>query len=634
MVVAPMSQQPAKPSAQPPPSKSSAEPLPPARAPGEDPERYWLEHVYQGGARQLTVRAVVSGMVIGGIMCLSNLYVVLKTGWSLGVTITACILAYAAFGLLQKVRLVGNDFTVLENNAMGSVASAAGYMTGGGNMAAVPALLMLTGALPSTGGLVVWFAVVAALGVFAAIPIKRQLINVEALAFPTGTATAETLRALHGHGEEAKQKARLLGWSGLVGAVVALLRDARGAWMKWNLPDRVGLPFSISDKPAGSWGLSLDLSLLLVGAGMMISIKTGWSMLAGAVFTYGFLAPAMHARGVIEVVTYKSINSWMLWTGAAMLVSSGLLSFAFEWRSVARSFRELAGLFGRKTEAQEDPLAGVECPPTWFPLGFAVLGPVAVFLMGWLFGIPWWAGVLALPLAVLMGVVASRVTGETDTTPTKALGPVTQLIYGGLLPGNLTANIMSANATGGVGLHSADLLTDLKSGWLLGANPRQQFLGQLFGVVAGSLVLVPAFNLLVPSAEVLGGDEFPAPAALVWAGVSKMLVQGVGALPESARVGALCGALAGVALVLLERYAPKGAKPYIPSAAGFGLAIVIPGASSISLFIGAAVAEGLKRWRPRLAEAAVLPVGAGFIAGESLMGIAIAMLKAVGLMPR
>jgi uncharacterized oligopeptide transporter (OPT) family protein len=254
--------------------------------------------------------------------------------------------------------------------------------------------------------------------------------------------------------------------------------------------------------------------------------------------------------------------------------------------------------------------------------------------MGWLFGIPWWAGVLALPLAVLMGVVASRVTGETDTTPTKALGPVTQLIYGGLLPGNLTANIMSANATGGVGLHSADLLTDLKSGWLLGANPRQQFFGQLFGVVAGALVLVPAFNLLVPQPEVLGGDEFPAPAALVWGGVSKMLMQGVGALPETARVGALCGALAGVVLVLLERYAPKGMKPYIPSAAGFGLAIVIPGASSFSLFIGAAVAAGLKRWRPKLAEAAVLPVGAGFIAGESLMGIAIAMLKAVGFMPK
>jgi len=251
--------------------------------------------------------------------------------------------------------------------------------------------------------------------------------------------------------------------------------------------------------------------------------------------------------------------------------------------------------------------------------------------MAYLFQIPVWAGVLALPLSVIMGVIASRVTGETDTTPTKALGPVTQLLYGGLLPGNLAANVMSANATGGVGLHSADMLTTLKSGWLLGASPRKQFIGQLFGVVAGAVVVVPAFNLLVPSADMLGTEEFPAPSSMVWAGVSKMLMNGVGSLHTSARIGALCGLTLGVALVLLERWAPKKAKPFIPSASGLGLAIVIPGASSISFFIGAAIAEVLRRKTPKLAEATVLPVSSGLIAGESLMGIAIAMLVAFGV---
>ena len=61
----------------------------------DDPELRWLREVYQPGARQLTVRAVLAGMVIGMVMCLSNLYVVLKTGWSLGVTITSCILAWS-----------------------------------------------------------------------------------------------------------------------------------------------------------------------------------------------------------------------------------------------------------------------------------------------------------------------------------------------------------------------------------------------------------------------------------------------------------------------------------------------------------------------------------------------------------
>ena len=71
-----------------------------------DPERYWLQNVYKGAERQLTVRAVIAGMVIGAVMCLSNLYVILKTGWSLGVTITACILAFATFGALRAVGLV------------------------------------------------------------------------------------------------------------------------------------------------------------------------------------------------------------------------------------------------------------------------------------------------------------------------------------------------------------------------------------------------------------------------------------------------------------------------------------------------------------------------------------------------
>jgi OPT family oligopeptide transporter len=634
--------QPATPSPQQLQIARDPEAKPPPPPEGHDPERYWLEHVYQGGARQLTVRAVVAGMLIGAVMCLSNLYVVLKTGWSLGVTITACILAFASFGALRAMRLQKEEFTALENNALCSVASGAGYMTGGGNMAAVPALLVLTGVLPPTGWLVVWFAVMAALGVFAAIPIKRQLINVEALPFPTGTATAETLKALHGHDEGSRGKARYLGLAGLVGAVLAFWREGRAAWLSWNLPAKLGLPFTLGGRPAVEWTLSLDMSLMLIGAGALMSFKTGWSMLLGAILTYGFLAPEMVAQGAIkmvqqggtQVVTFKEINTWMLWTGAALLVSSGLLSFAFQWRSVARSFRELAGLFGKKKGEEKDPLAGVECSPAWFPLGFLVLGPVAVFLMAYLFAIPWWAGVLALPLAVVMGVIASRVTGETDTTPTKALGPVTQLIYGGLLPSNIPANVMSANATGGVGLHSADLLTGLKTGWLLGANPRQQFYGQLFGVVAGAAVVVPAFNLLVPDASVLGSEEFPAPAALVWAGVSKMLAVGMSALPESARIGAACGAALGVVLVLLERWAPKSLKAYIPSAAGFGLAIVLPASSSLSFFIGATLAEVLRRKRPKFAEATVLPVASGVIAGESLMGILIAMLKAFGIMPK
>src|SRR5277367_5354829 len=92
--------------------------------------REWLRTVYQGDrVRQLSVRSIVTGMLIGGVMSISNLYVGLKTGWGLGVTITACIIAYAVFKALEVVipRYREDPFTVLENYTMSSAASAAGY---------------------------------------------------------------------------------------------------------------------------------------------------------------------------------------------------------------------------------------------------------------------------------------------------------------------------------------------------------------------------------------------------------------------------------------------------------------------------------------------------------------------------
>src|SRR5206468_5672366 len=92
--------------------------LEPPRTP-EQIERHWFEHVYAGSRmRQLTLRAVVMGMLLGMVMCLSNLYVGLKAGWSMGVAITSCIMAYVAFSGLHRVFPKWfPDYSILENNA-------------------------------------------------------------------------------------------------------------------------------------------------------------------------------------------------------------------------------------------------------------------------------------------------------------------------------------------------------------------------------------------------------------------------------------------------------------------------------------------------------------------------------------
>jgi len=600
---------------------STPAPVPPSP---KDPEQLWLEQTHQPGEVNLTLRAVFWGMLIGGAMCLSNLYVFFKTGWSMGVTLTACILAFGLFQALQGLRLVRRPLGMLENNALTTVASGAGYMTGGGNMAAFGALLMVTTVRPDGLGMVAWFACIAALGVFAAIPIKRQLINREGLSFPTGTATAETIRSIHAAADGAgKGKAAWLAGSAVFAAVLTWVRDA------WHwLPGTIGLPLTLAGHRLAEWTLSLKTEVVLLGGGALMSFRTGWSLLLGGLLTYAVLAPSLVAQGAVSSVSYKAIVAWTLWPGASILVASGIVSFLFDYKSVGRSLTGLGGLFRRGTAAAG--ISSVECPEWWFPAGFLVLGPIVAFLMVWLFQVPLWAGLIAIPLSVLMGFVAARVTGETDVTPTKALGPVTQLIYGVITPGNLSGNIMSANVTGGIGLHAADLLTTLKTGWLLGAKPRHQLYAQLFGVVAGALVVVPAFRLILPDPSVLGGEAWPAPSCVVWAGVSKAFSGGIAALPSSARVAIVVGLALGTALALLEKFAPARLRHLIPSASGVGIAMVIPGSNCLAMFAGAAIAEWLRRRNPALAEKTVVPVASGLIAGESLMGILVAILLVVG----
>lgn len=583
--------------------------------------------------RQLTVRAILAGALLGGVMSLSNLYVALKSGWSFGVSITAGILAFAIFALLLRVRLIRREFGILENNAMQSVASAAGYMTGGGTVAAIPALMMITGRPMDGWTMFFWITTIAMLGVVMAIPMKQQMINVEQLRFPTGTAAAETLRALHGDGRDGHDKARWLGWGAATGALVAVLRDAPVAWTKWlttalpdlplswlnwRLPGKLPVfPFNLRGRPFYDYTLSLECGLILVGAGMIMGFRAAWSMLLGAGVNFGVFAPWLYEHGIIEPrLGYAAIVKWSVWFGSAMILTSGLLSFAFQWRTVVRAVKSVSAAFGGPQTVAEI----AEVPMKWFFFGVLVLAPVVVFLEWFLFGIHWWLGIVSVVLGFFIAIVACRATGETDTTPTGALGKITQVTFGVLDPGNTTTNLMTANVTGGVGIHAADLLTDLKSGYLLKADPRQQFWAQFLGVMAGSLFVVPAYRLLIPTADMIGTDQWPAPGAQTWMGAAQLLAKGWASLHVTAQWAILVGGVLGVGLVLLERFFPK-ARPYIPSAAAFGLGFTTPGYNTIAIFLGALIAVVLEKARPKFAERTVVPVGSGLIAGESIVGV-------------
>jgi uncharacterized oligopeptide transporter (OPT) family protein len=214
------------------------------------------------------------------------------------------------------------------------------------------------------------------------------------------------------------------------------------------------------------------------------------------------------------------------------------------------------------------------------------------------------------------------VTGETDTTPVGPMGKVTQLIFGALHPGNVNVNLMSANITAGAATSSADLLTDLKSGYLLGANPRQQFLAQFAGIFVGTVVSVLTFAVLVPDAQVLGTDQFPAPAAQTWSAVAIALGQGLSSLEPVKLWLIFAGGVVGVVLQLAPAVLPKY-QQYLPSASAFGLAWVFNWYYGLLFFLGALVALLIERRKPKLAKEFTLPVASGVVAGGSLMGVAL-----------
>lgn len=464
-----------------------------------------------------------------------------------------------------------------------------------------------------------------------AVPMKRNMINIEQLKFPSGIAAAETLRSLHSKGAEAVNKARSLGLAGLFGAIVAWFRDAG---KPWAMPSPVTFPVDYSGFPLRSWTLSFEMSAIMIAAGAIIGWKVAWSMLLGAAVNYAYLAPTMVNLGAIDSTNlgYSVIVRWSTWTGASIMVTSGLLAFFMQWKTIARAFSGLGKIFAPKHAAgsKEDPLERIEVPASWFLWGTALSGLGCVLVLTLAFGTHWYMGIIAVLLTFLLSIVACRATGESDITPVGAMGKITQLTFGVLAPSNMVTNLMTASVTAGAAGASADLLVDLKSGYVLGANPRKQFIAQFLGIFAGLLVVVPAFYVLVPDAASLGTDKWPAPAAQVWSAVARLLSAGFLALHPTARYGMLVGGLIGIIVPLLPRMLPKKAHGFCPSAMGLGLALVIPFYNSLSMFIGAAIALILEKKRPALADMYIIPVASGLIAGESIMGIVIAILQARG----
>jgi uncharacterized oligopeptide transporter (OPT) family protein len=622
----------------------------------EEKDRWWLDKVYRGSMRQLTVRSALTGMMLGGILSLTNLYVGAKTGWTLGVGITSVILAFAMFKVLASVHLA-SEFTILENNAMQSIATAAGYMTSP-MISSLAAYMMVTGHVLPMYQTMLWIIFLALLGVLFAFPFKRRFINDEQQPFPEGRAAGIVMDSLHhGEAESGLLKAKLLVGFGALAAVVKLLQSA--VIMGYlhltsiNIPEflddwvyrKLGWVPQILGTPVTSLTLRPELDLPMVGAGGLMGIRTGFSILLGAAVNYALLAPVMIQQGDIVPnaqgrLGFREITFWSLWCGVAMMTVASLLTFFAKPQILIGAFSKLFG----KRRGTTDILSHIELP-LWVSLvGIPILGAVVVYMAHSFFGVAAWVSVLAVVLVFAFCLIAINSTGLTSITPIGAMGKLTQLTFGALVPGDKAVNLMTAGITGEVASHSANLLQDIKPGYMLGAKPRQQAVGHALGVCAGALLSVPVFYLVflklspeqtfdpgLSAAYQIDLDQYPMPAATIWYAVADVLAQGLEHIRLSARYAALVGIVLGLGLEWL-RLGTKNRFPLSPVAIGLGF--VIPFNTCLSMFVGSFLFWLFGILWPNKGSKAneVLvqnqePICAGLIAGGALMGIAVAVAE-------
>jgi OPT family oligopeptide transporter len=519
--------------------------------------------------------------------------------------------------------------TILENNCMQSAASSAGYSTGGTLISAFAAYMLINNRTMSLPTMLAWVFCLAVLGVTMAIPMKRQMINVEQLRFPSGIAAAETLRALHSVGESGMRSARALGWAGLL-AVIS----------KFWTEGLVVISAKLGPYMIGTWVAALNQRVfgrewmgrtvmfswepMFIAAGAITGLHVCWSMFLGSITAWMIFAPILQHRGIIQGEGYAAIVQWTLWGGVACMVTSSLLSFGLQWRTALAAFADLRAMFGGAKRDAHDPIAAIETPASWF-IGGQLFGFIGLAWLGHrTFGMPYWETAVAVLLSFALALVACRVTGETDTTPVGAMGKITQLTFGAISPGHVNSNLMSANITAAAAGGSADLLTDLKSGYLLGAHPRKQFIAQFSGIFVGTLVSVLCFRLLVPDASALGTNQFPAPAAQTWRAVAVALSEGLRALGPVKMWSIVIGGFVGIALTVLPMIFPAR-RHLIPSPAGVGLAWTFHWYYGLLFFIGGLVGWWVEKKRPTWSAEYTFPVASGWIAGESLTGVGLVM---------
>ena len=554
---------------------------------------------------ELTWQAILVGYFLGAIITLSIGYASLILGFSIEGSELAAILG---FGVLRGVM---RRTSIIENNINQTIASSVNGASAG-MMFSVPALFIL-GQTEFNPMLMVFGCIAGGvLGIAFIIPLRKQMIDFERLAFPGGIAVAAILKS---PGAGIRKALLLLAGAGL-SAAVHFTSQLTG-FENGRLGDLIGMPEYMN----GVW----YISLLTVGVGFLAG-KGGVFFIVGGYVCYWILAPLLATQGLLpdaQALTEmgQSMPNYLRLqlfrpVGIGMLIGGALTGIVLALPLVVSAVKSMQQAARTKTAVSQD-----EMPIRLLYIGVG-LAAVVLFIIAY-FSVAEMGLLRGAVMAVLgtiwiwmAGVVLSECIGRTNWSPLSGMTliAVTILIIISSGLGDKAAIISSVmvGAAACVAMAQAtDLMMDLKTGYLVGATPRKQQLGQFLGTWLGP-ILVMALIFVLHQAYELGSDRLPAPQGQALASM-------------------ISGILGGD--VPVQKYMAGAGLGAILSASGIGglgilvgLGFYLPFNIVLTYTIGT-VLRLLSDWKlgKQWSEGVGVPVAAGLIVGEALIGVGFAL---------
>lgn len=550
----------------------------------------------------------------------------------------------------------------------------------------------------SLSQLMVWSLGVAMFGVFFAIPLRKQVIVTEKLPFPSGSATATLISVLHGTdlydeevvaaqvesaGSTIEDSVDSLPHGGVIcpldsndlkrintehtyksnvkSLAVAFVISASYTLAAYFVPFLKSLPiFGPTLSNVYKW--NFQPSPAYIGQGIIMGLPTVSYMLFGAFLGWGVLAPLAKYLGwapgpMDDWVTGG--QGWILWLSLSVMISDSLVTF------VVVSIKSVIGLLSyrssdRSSEDEQPLLSDEESASTTTAhsfidvaadhlisnrvtiAGLVVSSAVCIWAVREVFGslVPVYATVVAIILALFFSILGVRALGETDLNPVSGIGKLSQLIFAVVIPHNHPAKILINLIAGGIAEAGAqqagDLMQDLKTGHLLGASPKAQFVAQLIGTLY-SVVLSSVMYKVYNSVYEIPSLTFRIPTAVVWIDCSR-LVTGAGLPPHAFEFCMLFGGVFAV-ISVLKNTLSKTSKyhkyfVYLPNGVAVGIGIYNTPNFTLARFLGGLLAYiWIHRAKKHHADQKVkmVIISSGLVLGEGLLSGFAMLLTSLGV---